>query len=125
MKKKILFIVSLLALMGMTAPIAARAEVPYETYSYNYYSETVAQPHVYLYEETLSFDSFETPLKNPQDMFIKGNDIYIADTDNSRIIKTNISGELIFEIRSADGEEDVLLKPQGIFVTEEDHIYVA
>lgn len=125
MKKKILFIVSLLALMGMTAPIAARAEVPYETYSYNYYSETVAQPHVYLYEETLSFDSFETPLKNPQDMFIKGNDIYIADTDNSRIVKTNTSGELIFEIYSADGEEDVLLKPQGLFVTEEDHIYVA
>ena len=125
MKRKILFIVSLLAWAGLMAPVAAKAEVPYETYSYNYYSETVAQPHVFLYEETLSFDSFETPLKNPQDMFIKGNDIYIADTDNSRIIKTNTSGELIFEIRSADGEDDVLLKPQGIFVTEEDHIYVA
>ena len=58
-------------------------------------------------------------------LFIKGNDIYIADTDNSRIVKTNTSGELIFEIYSADGEEDLLSKPQGLFVTEEDHIYVA
>ena len=125
MKKRILFIVSLLAFTGLMVPNPAKAEVPYETYSYNYYSETVAQPHVYLYEETLSFDSFETPLKNPQDMFIKGDDIYIADTDNSRIVKTNTSGELIFEIYSADGEDDTLSKPQGLFVTEEDHIYVA
>ena len=125
MKRKILFIVSLLAFAGLMAPTAAKAEVPYETYSYNYYSETVAQPHVYLYEETYTFDGFETPLKNPQDMFIKGDDIYIADTDNSRIVKTNAAGDLIFEIYTAENEGDPLLKPQGIFVTEEDHIYVA
>ena len=125
MKRKIFFIVSLLAFAGLMAPTAAKAEVPYETYSYNYYSETVAQPHVYLYEETYTFDGFETPLKNPQDMFIKGDDIYIADTDNSRIVKTNAAGDLIFEIYTAENEADLLLKPQGIFVTEEDHIYVA
>ncbi|MBO7632845.1 MAG: NHL repeat-containing protein [Lachnospiraceae bacterium] len=125
MKRKIFFIVSLLAFAGLMAPTAAKAEVPYETYSYNYYSETVAQPHVYLYEETYTFDGFETPLKNPQDMFIKGDDIYIADTDNSRIVKTNAAGDLIFEIYTAENEGDPLLKPQGIFVTEEDHIYVA
>ena len=125
MKRKILFIVSLLAFAGLMAPATAKAEVPYETYSYNYYSETVAQPHVYLYEETYTFDGFETPLKNPQDMFIKGDDIYIADTDNSRIVKTNAAGDLIFEIYTAEDEGDPLSKPQGIFVTEEDHIYVA
>ena len=125
MKRIILFAVSLLACVGLLAPVAVRAGVPYETYSYNYYSETVAQPHVYLYEDTLSFESFEVPLKNPQDMFIKGDLIYIADTGNSRIVKTNTSGELIFEIYSAKNADDLLSKPQGIFVTGDDHIYVA
>ena len=113
------------ALLLAISPVIASAEVPYETYSYNYYSECVKQPHVYIYDETYTFPAFETPLKNPQDMFIKEDAIYIADTDNSRIVKTNSEGELLLEIKAAKDANDPLSKPQGLFVTDEDHIYVA
>lgn len=116
---------ALAAAAALLQPISAKADVPYETYCYNYYGEDVAQPHVYLYSENLSFSGFEVTLKNPQDMFIQGEDIYIADTGNSRIIKTNNKQELLLEISRAGGEEDKLSKPQGVFVTDEGHIYVA
>lgn len=118
-------LLTMTAVCVLTAPLTARADVPYETYCYNYYGEDVAQPHVYLYDSTLSFAGFDLPLKNPQDMFIQGEYIYIADTDNSRIVKTNEKQELLLEIDCASGAEDKLSKPQGLFVTEEGHIYVA
>ncbi len=125
MRKSLFFAAAASASLLLIQPVAAHAEVPYETYSYNYYQETVAQPHVYLYDETYTFDGFETPVKNPQDMFVKDDVFYIADTGNSRIVKTNSEGELLLEIKSASSEEDLLSKPQGVFVTDEDHIYVA
>ncbi len=125
MKRKTAFVLFTIALTLLVSPLTVYAEVPYETYNYNYYSECVKQPHVYLYDETYSFKGFETPLKNPRDMFIKNEFIYIADTDNSRIVKTNKKGELLMEITCATDKDDPLSKPQGLFVTDEDHIYVA
>ncbi len=112
-------------LMFMALPAEANAEVPYETYCYNYYSETVAQPHVYLYNSSLTFGNLEKGLKNPQDMFVKDGSIYIADTDNSRILKVDLTGRLLLEIKEAADASDPLSKPQGVFVTDEGGIFVA
>ncbi|MCR5585332.1 MAG: hypothetical protein K6F63_07885 [Lachnospiraceae bacterium] len=125
MKRKTAIVLFTIALTLLVSPLSVFAEVPYETYNYNYYSECVKQPHVYIYDETYAFKGFETPLKNPKDMFIKDEMIYIADTDNSRIVKTNINGDLLMEITCAAGKDDPLSKPQGLFVTDENHIYVA
>ncbi len=125
MKKKFLWAPFAIALTLLSEPLTVKAEVPYETYSYNYYSEDVKQPHVYIYEETFNFKSFDTPLSSPQDMFVKDDIFYIADTGNSRIVKTDPSGELLLEIKWASNEKDPLSKPQGVFVTDEGHIYVA
>lgn len=99
--------------------------MPYDTYSYDWWAEDVLQPHAYLYSE--SFTTQEVKLKNPQDLFVKGDLLYIADTDNSRIVVMNNSGEMLQEIasfRSENGQECLYL-PQGVFVTEENHVYVA
>ncbi len=125
MKRKTVFALLTTALTLIATPVSVLAEVPYETYNYNYYSECVKQPHVYIYDETFSFPGFKTPLKNPQDMFVKDDIIYIADTDNSRIVKTNIKGDMLLEIKTAANANDPLAKPQGLYVTDEDHIYVA
>ena len=125
MKRKLSLALVTFILAGTVFSVKANAEVPYETYCYNYYSDTIPQPHVYLYDETFSFSDFDTPLKNPLDMFIKDGFFYIADTDNSRIVKTNEAGELLLEIDSAKNGSDKLSKPQGLFVTDENHIYVA
>ena len=123
--KRGILLSGLLVIVVLLHPMTAHAGMPYDTYSFNYYGEDVKQPHTYLYEETLSFPEFETALKHPQDLFIWNDEIYIADTDNSRIVKTNEEGELLLEITSGKSAEDPLSKPQGIYVTEEGHIYVA
>ena len=106
MKRKLSLALVTFILAGTVFSVKANAEVPYETYCYNYYSDTIPQPHVYLYDETFSFSDFDTPLKNPLHMFIKDGFFYIADTDNSRIVKTNEAGELLLEIDSAKNGSD-------------------
>lgn len=119
-------LVTVLVLITLVSPclaLTASADMPYDTYSYNYYGEDVAQPHVYTYEGQLSFSN--EPLRNPQDMFVQDGVFYIADTGNSRIVKTNEKQEILLILDSAENSEDKLNKPQGVFVTEEGHIYVA
>ena len=62
----------------------------------------------------------EIGLKNPEDMFLHGLDLYIADTGNSRIVVYSLDTG---EIRTF-GEKD-LRKPTGISVAEDGTVYVA
>jgi DNA-binding beta-propeller fold protein YncE len=102
--------------------------MPYDTYSYDWWGEDVLQPPAYLYAEELSYLQSGTNLKNPQDLFIRDNVLYIADMDNNRIVALDTSGEMLFELSSfasKNNAEDSFKQPQGVFVTEEGHIYVA
>lgn len=59
-------------------------------------------------------------LSQPEDIFVKGNGLYVADTGNSRV--------LIYNIDSGDQRvigEGTLRSPAGIFVTDTGDIYVA
>ena len=103
----------------------AYADVPYESYNYNFWGDDVQQPHSYLYSRTLEAGDFKTSLSYPQDMFYYNQELYIADTNNSRILKLSQEGEVLMELTYGSGEEDKLNKPQGVFVTGEGHIYVA
>ena len=65
-----------------------------------------------------------TELNKPQDMYIsKSGNIFIVDSDNNRIVKTDSSGKLleIFDNNSEKG----LNNPQGIFVDENENMYIA
>ena len=101
--------------------------MPYDTYSYDWWGEDVLQPPAYLYAEELSYIQSGTKLKNPQDLFLKHDTLYVADMENSRIVALDTSGAMLWELSSftADGAEDSLKSPQGVFVTEEGHLYVA
>lgn len=128
MKKKLLITVCS-ALLGISmmaeSVLTASAQVPYDTYSFNYWGEEVEQPHAYLYEEMLTSDQFGVSLSFPEDMCIQGDSIYVADTGNSRVLKMDLSGNVELEITCADGKTDPLNGPQGIFLTQEGHLYVA
>lgn len=102
-----------------------QANVPYETYSYNYWGEEVNDPHSYLYVYSLSEREFGTTLSYAEDLFVKENKLYIADTGNSRIVILSEQGDFEYEITYAKDKEDFLNNPQGVFVTDEGHIYVA
>lgn len=113
------------ALTGMMAAafmllpaITVQASMPYDTYSYNYWGEEVKEPHSYLYSRTIAEKELGSRLSYPQDMFVGNGCLYIADTGNSRVLVTDMEGNIRFEITG-------LSSPQGIFVTEDGHIYVA
>lgn len=109
----------------LTEAAEVRAEMPYDTYSYNYWGEEVQEPHSYLYSRTISSKELGSSLNYPSDLFLRDDRLYIADTGNSRILITDFSGKLLSEITYADGEADRLKEPQGVFVTKEGHVYVA
>lgn len=101
--------------------------MPYETYSYDWWAEDVLQPHTYLYTGSLLDAAGEQQLKNPQDMFERDGLLYIADTENNRIVVLSGDGGQTMEISEFVSEtgKDSLLAPQGVYVTEQGSIYAA
>lgn len=63
-------------------------------------------------------------LKQPEDIFIDDADnIYVADTGNNRVLKLSRSGEVLLEIKKADGKD--LNAPKGIYVDKDGSIWIA
>ncbi len=126
-KKSIKFVRSFLSMVVMAATLfcsessVVKADVPYDTYSYNYWGEEVKDPHAYLYTETID----GLGLSYPSDMFLYKDLIYIADTGNSRVVVTDAEGNLTKVFSTAKSDSDYLKEPQGVFVTNDGHLYVA
>lgn len=59
-------------------------------------------------------------LSRPEDIFIRGGEIYTADSGNARILITSIQTGESREIR-----DDAMVTPSGLFVTDNGDIYVA
>lgn len=102
-----------------------RADMPYDTYSYNYWGEEVKEPHSYLYSGMIAGNEIGTDLSYPSDLFVTESGLYVADTGNSRVLVLSMDGTLTAEIGFAKDGSDPLKNPQGVFVTGEGHIYVA
>jgi len=113
-------VVFLVTIIGSQA-LEVEANMPYDTYSYNYWGEEVKEPHAYLYTATIS----NLGLSYPSDMFLYETDIYIADTGNSRIVVADSEGNIKMELKTAENSTDYLKEPQGVYVTGEGYIYVA
>ena len=125
-RKRRIFLTAVIMAVVMFADVSeVRADMPYDTYSYNYWGEEVKEPHSYLYTKTISGTEIGTELNYPSDLFVTEDALYVADTGNSRILKLSPEGEFQMEITSAKGVSDPLKGPQGVFVTEEGNIYVA
>lgn len=133
-RQRLIFIMMVLSMiMAALFPSLASAEPPYTTFSkdgYNrtipsqaaYYPSTVVGDNIYKKQMENGAERLEySPLKRPQDLFIDSkDDIYIADTDNNRIVHLNKDGDFVREV-TAEG----MKSPQGVFVTPEGVIYVA
>ncbi|AKG36235.1 YIP1 family protein [Paenibacillus durus] len=113
----------------------AHAQPPYETYSLDGYGHIIRTPAAYYPEKVIADDinvikeekgivtRTYSPLRRPQDLFIDKHDqIYIADTDNNRIVHLDAKGAFV---RAITVPKSPLNKPQGVFVTAEGTIYIA
>lgn len=126
MKTKKWFSKSLLVLGMVSAlvgtcftPATASADAPYRTYTLDGYGSMNETQTAYMPYSSITKVG-EEALNAPADMMIKDNLIYIADTGNKRIIVSTTDGEYVKELGN-----DVLQYPSGVYVTEDDSIYVA
>lgn len=82
----------------------------------------VPAPLAYVYE----CDIRELGLEGAQDLFLSEDGyIYIADTNNHRIVKIDKQGNVLLEIPKEKYGDGRLFKPEGVFVTPDNMIYVA
>jgi len=92
-------------------------EYPYDTYTVDYegnltYTQTAYTPVGVL--------NRNIELSAPEDLYIKDDFVYVADTGNHRIAVLDYSGNLVLEIGL-----DILSKPTGVHVSVDDFLYVA
>lgn len=109
----------------MALPAAAYS--PYQNYTYNADKMSNIEPQAYVPYDILGRNELRLSMKEPQDLYIKGNTMYIADMGNNRVIITTLNAE---NIRVLDkfqnsGAEDCFNQPSGVFVTQSNRLYVA
>ncbi|URN94600.1 MAG: nuclease PIN [Candidatus Pristimantibacillus lignocellulolyticus] len=112
-------------------PQIALADVPYKTYYKDNYGQHYQIQAAYtptamigsqLFIEVNGEEQY-SPFVQPQDLFIDQDDqMYIADTNNNRIVHLNELGELV---RILEFPDNPLNHPQGVFITDKGDIYIA
>ena len=116
-----------LIVSAMTVGVAASSA--YQTYTYSISGTALYSPDAYSAEQALIYTDMKLPmdLKNPKDMITdKDGNVYIADTDNNQIAILNRYFEFqayITTFYNGAGNNDKLVAPQGVFVTD-DSIWV-
>ena len=94
MKKSLLAMLLLIAMITTQAAAFAETNLPYDTYNYDYWDNIVYTPAAYVPKGSLQGSGLTwngAPLGDfnaPQDMCVasQSGDIYIADTNNHRVV---------------------------------------
>ena len=120
----ILLVLSLtMIISAMTVGVSASSA--YQTYTYSISGTALYSPDAYSADEALIYADMNLPMdfNNPKDMITdKEGNIYIADTDNNQIAILNRYFEFqtyITTFYNGAGNNDKLVAPQGVFVTDE------
>ena len=128
MVKKILFV--LIAAISLSAGLFAKND----TYIYDYWGDYEKSPDAYTVSHVIYADDLKlsTALKNPASLFANGNQLYVVDTDNNRIVeleytskKTLQFSRVIDKITLADGSEGSFKGPKDIFVNKDGSMFIA
>lgn len=119
----------LLALLSLGSASTVYAEAPYRAYVYNEWDQSKAAPNSYLPDKVYTgIDMGAGQLVEPQDLFVtSGNQIYLADTGNNRIIVLDEKLKLlrVIDKLKLNGQETALNQPTGLYVDASGVLYVA
>ncbi len=134
MKKKRMLLPALLAaflLAASFAPAFALDGYDYTyTYNYDFWGELRESPDAYRVDQVINYRDIglDTPMKQPQSLFVDGADVYVCDTGNNRVIQLRRSGGSFALVRVIDevkGAEPAAFNgPSDIFVDGEGRMYV-
>ena len=123
--KKITSVICIIFAFIMIMALPVGASSPYQTYTYSISGKALYSPDAYTPAKTVnsSYMGLKTELSNPRDIEVddQGN-VYIADTDNNRIIVLDRYYKLKFSISTfinGQGVPDKLVAPQGVFITSD------
>ena len=128
MRRKI--ILMLAGLFTLCAGLFAKGD----TYIYDYWGEMEKSPDVYRVTHVVYADdlNLSTPLKNPTSLFTYGNNLFVVDTDNNRIVeleytakKTLAFKRVIDRVNTNDGSEGTFDGPRDIFVNKDGTMFIA
>ncbi len=136
MKNAILRLSALLLAVCLIAgiPLAYAADGfnPAYTYTYDYWGDIRNSPDAYRVRSFLTSTDLglEKPLTNPQSIFACGEELYIVDTGNNRILQLKREGEAlavtrIIESFLGDIEPKTFNAPQDVYVTKEGTLFIA
>ena len=132
LRRKSAAVLCSLAAAASVLMLPVSADEPYDVYNYNRLGEAVPSQAGYVAVRSVSGrDLGAGGLNSPQDLFRSTDDcFYIADTGNSRIVKTD--GELtkVLQIYDSftmpDGSRTKLKNPKGVFVSPDTgYMYIA
>ncbi|MBE0700447.1 MAG: DUF1282 family protein, partial [Acholeplasmataceae bacterium] len=118
--KKLFIVLLILTLFTFNIPSQASSldtSVPYDTYTIGPKGRRILTQTAY---NPAGRINYQVTLNAPEDLFIKEDLFYIADTGNKRIVKMNKQGQLLMEITHPDFSQ-----PTGVFVDDALEIYVA
>lgn len=120
LKLMALLLIAMIIASGINS-VTASADAPYLTYTVDGYGRMEETQTGYLAQDTIIKFGKEF-LSGASDMYVTdNNEIYVADTNNGRIVVGTTGGGLIRTFG-----QGTLVKPAGVFVTEENkHVYVA
>lgn len=121
-------------LLALSFAICASLFAKNNTYTYDFWSEIEKSPDVYTVSHVVYADDLKlnTPLKNPANLFAKDNILYVADSDNNRIIELEYTDKKVLEFRrvidrfNANGEVvETFSSPSDVFVAEDGSYFIA
>ena len=102
------------------------------TYTYDYWGDLRSSPDAY--RPRAFFTSTELgldkALSNPQGLFVRGNDVYVVDTGNNRILQLAMNGNDLTLTRIIDSfQGDIapttFASPRDVYVAEDGTMYIA
>ena len=142
MKKTISFLLILAMMLSVTAALADDSfnlnrdgySTSY-TYGYDYWGDVQESPDAYrirtvIDSVSLGLDNLNgVKLTKPQGLFVRGNDLYVVDTTNNRIIQIEYKDQQYSVVRVIDqiqgADKANFNSPYDVYVDEADNIYVA
>ena len=101
------------------------------TYTYDFWNEVQESPDAYRVDQVLysSALGLTKPMRNPQSLFVQGQELYVVDTGNNRIIQIHRDGSTftaVREITEVKGAEPAdFAAPSDVFVAENGDMYIA